>query len=439
MHRCVLVALAIGLVLAASAAADDVYDVTESETSTTTFGDYVGGDARQAYVHVSGAGTIWTVDSGWDNGFSGAKSFWTIADGARILVTAAAAINNNMDDLIHARDFGIAGANTGEVFEPAADWNADLGSAAAPTGGLSTLTVQNATLLTHATQSLPSIWKYVDSNLSHHGLLNFTTGPNAVWKVRTQDQSYDGGIYWKYDWTLDVAAGLDLEFLDTAPERALGADVGFGPYGADGTTLTKTGGGTLTLNGAMGWQPDSTLRVSAGGVLFGGYDPGDGFTSGYMGGSGPYLTLDVEAAGAAALAHPNASDHWTVEAIACDGTLEVGPGQVAATEDLACAATALVALQVSAADAGRTKIDVGGTLTEAGTLRVDNAGGLGLGSYTLFGAASFGGPGFALDLPTGYAGSYGGGVLQITGVPEPATVALVAMGLALALRRRRRH
>ncbi len=435
--------LGVLLVVAAAgpAVADDVFTVTTSETSTTTLGgDYVGGAARKATVNVSGTGTVWTVDSGWNNGFTGAKSYWTMTGGADIAVSPAARINNNMSDLIHARDFHVAGTGTGEVIEFDVNFDADLSPDGTPTGGLSTLTVQRATMVTHHSRNLPTIWKYIPGpTLSHHGLLNFTTGPGARWEVRTHDQQYDGGTYWKYGWTLDVEAGRTLTYVDTWHERhEVGADVGFGPYvGTTGTTLTKTGGGTLELAGETGWQADSTLAVDQGIVAFTGYDPALVHTYGYMNGSGQDLAARVALGAACRFLQPSDADAWGIEAFDLTGTGQVGRGTLSVLDDLTCAPTAAVELILTAADLGRTKVTVGGTVAQAGDLVILSDGTAGLGTYDLFGGTLTGG--FDLVLPGGWAGSYddGTGVLTVTALPEPGTLALAALGGVLALVRRR--
>jgi len=436
--------LAVGLsgALLPAAPATDVFNVTSNETSTTTFGDYVGGDARTAIVNVSGTGTVWTMDSVWSNGFSGSKSTWNITDGATILVTSNAWINNNMADLINARPFGVVGTNTGEVIEFAEDFNADLGSAAQPVGGLSTLNLANATMITHHTRNLPSIWKYIPGPLlSHHGLIVFSTGPNPRWNVRTNSQQYQGGVYWKYDWTLDVADGLTLEMADTASERAIGADVGFGPYtGTTGTTLTKLGAGTLALNGDTGWQSNSTVAVVEGAVVVRNHDPAAQFAAGYMNRSGQCLTLDISVGAAAAILQNEATDEWGIETVHNAGQFTVGEGALDLAGDWLAETTSTNVLTLSVADKLRTKVTVAGTLRQAGVLAILGPGTLALGEYDLFDASEFAGS-FTLALPDGYAGLYDSstGVLTLTIIPEPSSALLVLAGLALLLAGRRRH
>ncbi|MGC9454499.1 MAG: PEP-CTERM sorting domain-containing protein [Phycisphaerae bacterium] len=376
----VLAGLAIGVV---PASADDHFYVTSSDTSTNVWGAlYDPGATRTAYVHVSGSGTLLTVDSGWDNGYSGSKSYWQMADGSDILVTGDAWINNNMSDLVNARVFQAYGTNNGEVIEFAEGFNADLGSQSSPQGGLSTLVVYDCTMITHHTQNLPSIWKYIPDGggtaLSHHGLLTFTSGPNGKWQVRTNSQEYEGGTYWKYDWELDVAAGLSLTYVDTWVERhetGNGADIGFGPYvGYTNTTFNKTGDGTLNLNGEMGWQQDSTMAVQDGIVNFNHYDPGYEWTYGYMNQSGQYLSIDISSGAAVNFNNPidePGAEHvtrvWGVENIDNQGSFSQNGGQLDISGGYTAYAGSTTGVELWSADVSSSKITAG-SVTVAGEL-----------------------------------------------------------------------
>jgi hypothetical protein len=381
-----VLALAVCAIAVVPAAGDDNFYVTSSDTSTNVWGgDYVGGSARKAYNWVSNSGTVFSIDSLWDNGYTGAKSYWDMADGSKILVTSSAEIQNNMrPELIYARDFEVRGDNTGEVIEFQAGFNADLGTESSPAGGLSTMRLHDCTLITHATQNLPAIWKYIPdgggSALSHHGLLTFTSGPNGVWQVRTNSQEYEGGTYWKYDWELDVASGISLTYVDTWVERhetGDGADIGFGPYtGTHNTTFTKTGDGTLNLNGEMGWQENSTMAVQDGTVNFNHYDPGKVWTYGYMGAidpSGQYLTINISPGATVNFDNPiddagaeHVTREWGVEEIDNSGTFTMDAGQLDISGDYTANSTTGIALWN--ADVDSTKITVDGTNTIAGEL-----------------------------------------------------------------------
>ncbi len=422
--RLALALLLAGGLCARTAPAEDLY-VHTSGSSSDLIGDRSWSTTITVDLHVDGAGTLLAFDSLWDNGASGSKTYWRLDDAAKVLVTGEARINNNMPDLIHARDFRVLGSGGGEVLEFAPEFNADLGTAGQPAGGLSTLGVADCTLITNATRNLPSIHKYVPGPggpvPSHHGLLTFRDGPGAVWQVRTADQSYDGGIYWQNDWTLDVAAELTFTFADTAAERAIGADVGFGTYATSGTTLTKLGGGTLHLAGAQGYRPDTTFDVREGTVHFSGYDPTGSFTSGYLNGAGQYLALDVAADAAVRFEPDDDANAWGVERIASAGTVEMGAGRLGLTGDLLCAGGSALRIALSGADAGRTKIRVAGAidLDSGATLEVLDAGGLAVGTYPLLAGAWLDDEPTLL-LPPGVDGWYAGGVLEITAVgPGP--------------------
>ena len=246
-----------------------------------------------------------TFDGWWDlANQGGTKGYWNIASGGHLTIGANGHVNNNMNDGINARMLYATGTGLDCVLEYDVGFKNDWGNweTLVPQDvtnpnwvidGCSWLSVQDLTLISHHTDNLPTVYKKANTTpvtLSHHGLLLFTAGAGATakWITRTNAQEYDGGVYWKWDWELRTETDLTMN-----PFWHPAGNVGFGPYtGVTGTTLTKTGAAKLILEGDQGYQPNSTILVTQGGVDFES-NPNrtwDGI-NGYLAGSGNYLTV----------------------------------------------------------------------------------------------------------------------------------------------------
>lgn len=273
----------------------------------------------ETYVLPGGTTTTAVIGSGtanltgyWDATIGGGTHWW--ADGANLYVGPTARVNNNLANefgkpFIYASFFQFTGQpnNTGsanEVLEVDVGFDANMGPEGIfgdpvgefagsddQGGGWTTLRIHNARYITHASQNLPTSWKntpdlgiwFPDAepyrvHKSHHGLLIFgdimKTGQAATsseWFVRTNDQTYDGGLYWKNDWRLDVEQGVTLSSNTFFEQAIIGPHVGFGTRpNIENTTLTKTGEGALVIarGGIQGYSPNSTIDIQAGRVEF---------------------------------------------------------------------------------------------------------------------------------------------------------------------------
>ncbi len=429
-------------------------------------------------------GTTLNFGGTWSTSDITAYHAFSAVNNGKVVLGAPAQINNQWSDLIRAQSFSFISDGTGTM-EAEAGYNADLGSQGDPQGGLSTLSVKGGTYITNASQNLPTVWKYTTDKTgsqheTHHGLLVFNrnaAGDASTWKVRSNSQMYDGGIYWYESWTLDVAAGLEI-VSDTAYEQGVvGPHVGFGTRrGADAAaTVAKLGDGTLVIGrGApQGYRPDTTLDVQAGSVEFNS-DPTQEDANYYLSTeSGQNLAVQV-ADGAAVEFHsytwPLDENWWTGESYGTDNLHRIvsldaagrvklggvdkrdwngtiGPETAGAAEamlqisgDATLSDTALFEIVLGAASSAKAvQAEIGGVFSQDGALAVLDDGTLAPGSYNLFDAESFAGDFDQLLFPTSaYQGSYNpaDGVLTITQVPEPV---LIALAPALVFFRRRRR
>lgn len=260
----------------------------ENTSAQTVAWDFLlNNDQSRIRLEIAGSAPV-TLDGtmlAWGNAFDIVQE-----PGSHVIIGPNARINNNRSDLINARPFHVVPADATAIFETHPDFNADLadpdvfentypfakpeddsgdGFYVKPVGGLSTWRTVSGTTITHATQNLASIHKYTGGTkrYTHHGLWNFEgTGsePEPVWIVRTNPQSYDGGIYFVRDWTLNTEEDFTFEGLWHD-----GVNIGFSTRsGAQDITFTKTGPADFILRGTQAYGPGTVMRVEEGGVRF---------------------------------------------------------------------------------------------------------------------------------------------------------------------------
>lgn len=364
-------------------------------------------DATNGKIVVSalGEGTVVTYNGFWDGWGSNTLHDIRIGGGARFVFGPDARVNNQMRDLVRARAaFAIGDGHPGNVLEFDEGFNADMGTADEPKGGLSTLRVGRLTMITHATQNLPTIHKFKsDGSPTHHGLLIFDRDNDAHWIVRTQDQEYDGGIYWSRDWVLTTEADLT-----SIPVNAPGEDVGFGSFAED-TVLTKRGAGTLRLDHAQGYEPGTVIRVEDGAVEFLS-NPYQTWTSGRMAAAGKHLLLEVHGGSTVAFLPPAGETH-SVAGLAFKGPgpglLQVGEGSLSVAEGLEAAQPVSIRLVLGETDRDGVKIDGRAELPEGAAFVIEAGDGFGPGEYAIFPAdADAGVWPVSVDVPAGYTASY---------------------------------
>ena len=289
----------------------------DNSTSQTVGWDFLlNNDQCRVRLEIAGTAPL-TLDGSmeaWGNDFDIFQE-----PGSHLIIGPNARINNNRPDLINARPFQVWPADATAVFEMHADFDVDLadpdvledtypfakpeddpgdGSYVKPVGGLSTWRTVSGTTITHATQNLASIHKYTGGTkrYTHHGLWNFEgsgSEPDPVWIVRTNPQSYDGGIYFVRDWTLNTEEDFTFEGLWHD-----GVNIGFSTRsGAQNITFTKTGPADFIIKGTQAYGPGSVMRVEEGGVRF--YtDPMVGAVpkagNGWFNNTGDFLNLEVQ-------------------------------------------------------------------------------------------------------------------------------------------------
>ncbi len=413
-----------------------------------------------------------------DSSGAGDRLSWLVNTEHKIQYASSAQIQNNTSGLINARPMEWVGvgvdAPEDHVVEFDAGFNADMGTQAAQVGGMSTIYFYNTTLITHATQNLPSVWKQTTDKTgvlhdTHHGLLQFYSpyyysndkSRSTIWQVRSNDQTSDAGVYWKADLTIDVAAGLTFSSNTYWEQSVVGPHVGFGTQRAEAnTTLTKTGAGKIVIAraGIQGYGSNTTLDIQDGWIEFNS-DATQQEANYYLQNTSSSATVKLEvAAGGGVAFHaytwPDNTNWWSgsggthgvdnrhqVASVNASGTVRVG-GLWSPTADSwdQYYQTQMDSLAPETATEGDAFVQVSGSFTLASSALLDVT----LGSVTpaagkidVGGSASLDGV-LALTLESGYDPSLGTDLLLIdssarSGIFDQVQGVLFAAGKALAV------
>ena len=402
-HRC---AFAVAFALSASTAF--AVNLPSTLTTGTT---YAGTYEVPGTIQSSTTGSPGTVDfDGYVNsGYSNSKLSWLLGTDHKIQYSSSAQIQNNTAGLINARPMEWVGvgadAPEDHVVEFDAGFNADLGTQASKVGGMSTIYFYNTTLITHATQNLPSVWKYTTDKTgvqhdTHHGLLQFyspyyysnDSSRSTIWQVRSNDQVSDAGVYWKADLTIDVAAGIAFTSNTYWEQSVEGPHVGFGTQRAQpNTTLTKTGEGRIVIAraGIQGYGSNTTMDIQQGWVEFNS-DPTQQEPNYYLQGTSATPTLNITVADGAgvdfnAYTWPDNTNWWSgsggthgvnnrhqVASLNAEGTVQVGGLWVPTADSWdQHYQSQMDSIAPETATAGDAYLGILGNLTLGGTAKLD--------------------------------------------------------------------
>ena len=220
----------------------------------------------------------------WDGALeargAGSKPWLSIASGSTLVFGPNHTVNTVHPELLLASDLRVTGAGRPSTLELDPAFHADLGSQPNPTGGLASLNLNNTTLITHHSQSLPSIWRqHAFGGTNRYGRIAFDSG-FSQWFVRTNSHEYSGQI--KFGSSINLQVESELTYsgrVDTKFDASFRVD-------ADAVsipTINKLGPGTLNIKGDQGYAmvfgQKPAMRVEAGTVNF--YtDPGAGWFNG---------------------------------------------------------------------------------------------------------------------------------------------------------------
>ncbi len=275
---------------------------------------FIGGDTFTITGAFEGSGyngsPVIGVDSGVTLEFNGAfiadqggaKPCLSLRSGGRFLFGADAVVDVIMNDAWFTRQIWVDGDGSGVLgfAEGFVADRSDAGDRFVPVG-LGSYRLSNAILETNHSQSLPSVRRLdivggdstYDKRNAH---LVFENRPGSVWRVLTNDQIYDGGLWCSVDVTVETRKNLQLNGTQTHWDFHNYTNHGGIHLTEDSVTVTKTGPGNLVLNGDQSYVPGSRMVVNEGAVFF----RTDPFAESGKGiNPGQYLTVDVKSGGRA--------------------------------------------------------------------------------------------------------------------------------------------
>lgn len=235
---------------------------------STFLGSY-GGGAFGANVGLSVVEGTLLFNGSYNAARSGGdKGNWMIGGNSTLSFGPQAQVNQQMKSMIMARPIFAIGRGKSSILEFDPRFKADhMGwpdLEKMTNNGFSVLYVQDATMVTHHTQSLPSVHKFSgNGNHTHHGVLVFKN--KSKWEVKSSHQIYDGVL--AFHGPTEIMTDKDLLFIGHYFEDS---HCYFGSWGnpMGPPELIKTGTGRLVLMGTQLYADPFVMRVREGMVAF---------------------------------------------------------------------------------------------------------------------------------------------------------------------------
>ena len=205
---------------------------------------------------VSYAG-IWQADAG------NTKSQVYLAGAGRLVLESGADLDF-INDSYFTRQLWVSGDGSG-VLELAAGFVADRTVAGTVPDGLGSIRLGGATLVTHATESLPLGYRPRSGQSPQaNGHLVFENVDGSTWEVRSAPQTYLGAVWFRTSGT--VRAHSDLTHAGTTQSAPDYVAANAFQTISDNITVTKEGPGRLIFAAETAWRPGAVLDVKAGAV-----------------------------------------------------------------------------------------------------------------------------------------------------------------------------
>ncbi|MCC5847754.1 MAG: hypothetical protein JJU29_06620 [Verrucomicrobia bacterium] len=290
---------------------------------------------------VTGADTVVTYAGNWQGDGGSAFPHLFLRDGGRFVIGEDAVLDF-VNDAYFTRQLWVSGDGTGEnagAIEFAEGFVADLSEGGTVDSGLGSIRLNNATVITRHTQSIPVNFRPRPGNPEGpqtNGHFVFENHPGK-WIVATHPQSYAGGVWIRAN--VEIHTETDLTHVgvtedDKDSSQHYRAGNAFQTNEND-LIITKTGSGALILAGEQAYRPGTEMRVQAGTVRFE-TDPSAGYfhnpISQALSPAGPDLQLVIEENGGAVFT-ASASQ---IQSLQTEGTMEIvlgeGPGAVVAAQ-----------------------------------------------------------------------------------------------------------
>lgn len=304
----------------------------------------------------------------WTSNLGNSFSYLSLGAGARFRVKDDAVFSFVMSGSSQfTRQLWIHGDGTG-VFDCSSGFVAERTTDPAVPVAIGSYRANGAIIITRSNANLPGhTRRYGTAGDSHYnGHFVFEGGVASAWHVRDAAQTYAGGVWVDTPTTIDCAVDTTLTgtYLLTADSYAFHG----GLHANSGTTLTKTGTGTLAITGSQSYPRNTStgvsplLTVADGAVRFAS-NPGQ-VGSGKFGAGGANMHLVIDSAGSVIADTAVVA----VRSIAQAGTLRTTGGLLTVQETYTCTTGTLDVQLVE--DPLVARMQVSGAAALGGTLRI---------------------------------------------------------------------
>ena len=309
----------------------------------------------------------------------GDKGRFFLEENTRLIIGPDAELNQQMPSMIQARPSYVHGKGSRSIFELHPDFQADhMGWPDLDTmknNGFSVLFVEDATIISHATQSLPSVHKFAgNGNHTHHGVLVFQ-GAQSEWHIKSEAQVFDGVL--DIRGTTRLHTEEDLLFTGHFFEDS---HCYVGSWGEKDSQpeMIKSGTGKLIIMGTQLYGVPFTTRVTEGEIIYRtkAHDPGHYVRTEHPGRKWDNLELVVEKAGAVRL-NPTLNFFETrIRSLKNAGSIHLGNAHLFVAQDMTLDTSSLMHIALDSLVRGPSKrrtfhpITIGGALELAGTITI---------------------------------------------------------------------
>jgi hypothetical protein len=231
-------------------------------------------------IGVHGEGTIVKYDEGTFTGDGGqAKASFALMNGGKFIIGKNAKIDL-INESYFTRQFWIWSDGTG-IFELEEGFIADLTEFGTEESGMGSIRLSKCNVITHSSESLPMGYRPNTTtgiaDINSHFV--FEDQDSTVWKIMTNDQIYDGGLWLDADLVIETIKNLEVSGEKTVTNHNPGGEytnwggVMMRNYVSSTKpeypkTLTKRGSGKLILSGDHGYDSGSLILIEEGIIEF---------------------------------------------------------------------------------------------------------------------------------------------------------------------------
>lgn len=210
-------------------------------------------------IGVSGAGTEVRFRGRFES--AAGQSFPSLAlyNGGKLIIADSAKINLVLAGSFFTRQFWILGDGTGTLeFEEG--FTADRTQLGTVAFGLGSIRLSNTQLITNHSRNVPKGYRPNPALINSH--LVFENQGGSVWRVQTNDQVYEGGLWINVPFSINTVTNLTLN----GRESRWSDYVNWGGviFQGQNASMTKNGAGELIISGDHAYREGSKIILNEG-------------------------------------------------------------------------------------------------------------------------------------------------------------------------------